>query len=147
MIMIMGLHNFVSSSIRLAMMTLTELKEKEKVSEGSAKDKIDHAVKEEPPTVAPLQTNTDRGNSSSRMGSQATSDNGGTIDRSQATTSVVNRPRAATVSGALHSSKESVEKHGVSKSSSLWQNLDKIMASLNSRRKSAGRPDDMTVYK
>lgn len=54
------------------------------------------------------------------------------------------RPRAATV-GALPS-KESVEKHGSSsKSSPLQQNLDKIMASLDTRRKSAGRPDDMTV--
>lgn len=123
------------------------MKEKEKVSEGSAKDEPDHAVI----TVAPLQTDTSREASPSlRLGSQATSDESGTIDRSQATTSVVgSRPRAATI-GALPrpSGKDSGDKHtvnGGTKSSSLQQNLDRIMASLDTRRKSAGRPDDMTV--
>ena len=126
------------------LLTCTELKEKEKVSEGSVKDETDHAVTEEPLRVAPLQTsNVDR-ETSSRISSQATSDESSTINRSQASTSVVSRPRAATV-GTLHSSKELMEKHGSSKSSSLQQNLDKIMASLDTRRKSAGRPDDMTV--
>ena len=124
----------------IATLTYAELKEKEKVSEGSAKDEPDHGVI----TVAPLQTSTHR-DTSPRLGSQPTSDKSGIIDRSQATTSVVgSRPRAATV-GALPS-KEAVEKHGSSsKSSPLQQNLDKIMANLDMRRKSAGRPDDMTV--
>lgn len=125
-------------------MSHPELKEKEKSSEGSAKDGPNHAVI----TVAPLQTDTDK-EASSKLGSlqATTNDESGSIDQSQATTSVVvSRPRAATV-GALPSGKESVDKHNVSstKSSSLRQNLDKIMASLDTKRKSAERPDDMTV--
>jgi hypothetical protein len=124
----------------------TELKEKEKVGEGSAKDEPDHAVI----TVAPLQTDVGGEVVSPKpklQGSQATSNESGTIDRSQTATSVEvgGRLRAATI-GALPSGKESVVRpRDTTKSSPLQQNLDKIMASLDTRRKSAGRPDDMTV--
>ena len=96
---------------------------------------IDKSVTEEAPQAALLQVTTDR-EVPPRLRSQSVPAVSREITRSQASTIVISAD-AATPHG-----KELADKGG---RSSLKETLEKIMAGLDTRRKAAGRPDDIAV--
>lgn len=101
---------------------------------------IDKSATKEAPQEVPLQVATER-EVPFRLRSQsvpvASNEHGTTIAQSQASTNIIS------TDAATPRSKESVMDKGGR--SSLKESLLKIMASLDARRKAAGRPDDITV--